>query len=991
LFTGTFISSAQNTGDGFATITLLKTPATGLNFDGADDYIKLPSPQLANLNTFSFEAWVKMTPNIGSMAIYGEGNPTTLNQMFSIIPYGAGNMEIVLRNSSNIGLVVSGTVGTLTPGQWSHLAFVRTSATTAKLYVNGVNTDNFTFTDPGFIDVTVANIGIRQRSNIEYFFNGSMDDIRLWNRALCADEVAATMNCELGAAQTGLLSYYKFNQGNVGENNPTINTLTDAAGTKTGSLMNFALTGNTSNWTTGQATGTCAAFVAPVATISGPASACINAPATLTASIAGGLWTSNSPAVATINASTGVIAPLSQGTTQMVYTTACGAVSNFSFTVNALPSVSISATSAAVCAGLSTTLTTVSGGGNALHFNGSNTYVDLGTGVVLPTTFTEEAWIYSGSGNDGLFHGFLGTEAGVQRAPSMWIYNGKQIHGGFGNGSTFYYYITNEVILQNTWNHIAQTYDGTTLRCYVNGVQITSFQTFLAPPAGAVPYPTGVKNIGRVDNYFNGDMDEVRLWNIVRTPAQILADMNRSIAANTSGLVGYYKFSEGSGTTTADATAGARTGTFVNGPTWTVSSAPVGATISWSPSAGLNTTAGAIAIATPAATTTYTATATDASTLCVATANYTVTVNPLPTISSITGNTSICTGTATTLTAASAASGAVYKWYSAATGGTALFTGAAYTTPVLSANATYYAEVTNGSGCISARTPVTVIVNALPPTTIGISASGPLTFCAGGSVTLKASSAAGNALQFNGGNYTESVNSALPLGNASRTIEAWVKTTGGGAVVNWGTTLTQQRSGLLIIGGHVYYVGENNDLQGSINVADGNWHHIAATWNGATLRLYVDGNADNSAPLSTHNTTGTTLRIGRRSVGDAQTEYFNGSVDEVRIWNIAKTQAQIQASMNLNTAFNSTGLVAYYQLDETSGTSITDATANNATGTLFASPTRVSSGSHYQLQQLPMDYRRYRGRCIVDHDFHRRQLQRWYSPMPMVVQGVRLD
>jgi len=82
----------------------------------------------------------------------------------------------------------------------------------------------------------------------------------------------------------------------------------------------------------------------------------------------------------------------------------------------------------------------------------------------------------------------------------------------------------------------------------------------------------------------------------------------------------------------------------------------------------------------------------------------------------------ICYGTSTTLTASS---GTVYKWYSAATGGTAIFTGATYTTPSLTATTNYWISNTTG-GCESPRTMVTVSINPLPT----VSVSSP-TVCAG--------------------------------------------------------------------------------------------------------------------------------------------------------------------------------------------------------------------------------------------------------------------
>ena len=72
---------------------------------------------------------------------------------------------------------------------------------------------------------------------------------RLWNRALPQSEIMNNMNCELPTGQTGLLSYYQFNQGANGADNSTVTTLIDASGnSNTGTLTNFALSGTTSNW-----------------------------------------------------------------------------------------------------------------------------------------------------------------------------------------------------------------------------------------------------------------------------------------------------------------------------------------------------------------------------------------------------------------------------------------------------------------------------------------------------------------------------------------------------------------------------------------------------------------------------------------------------------------------------------------------------------------------------------------------------------------------
>jgi gliding motility-associated-like protein len=113
----------------------------------------------------------------------------------------------------------------------------------------------------------------------------------------------------------------------------------------------------------------------------------------------------------------------------------------------------------------------------------------------------------------------------------------------------------------------------------------------------------------------------------------------------------------------------------------------------------------------------------------------TVTVNPIPLAPTAVGTT-ICQGTSATLSAT--APGGTYNWFVAPTGGTTLFTGANYTTPILSVTTTYYVQTTVG-GCISPRSAVTVTVTPTPaaPTAAGI------TICEGNSTTLTATAPGG--------------------------------------------------------------------------------------------------------------------------------------------------------------------------------------------------------------------------------------------------------
>lgn len=96
----------------------------------------------------------------------------------------------------------------------------------------------------------------------------------------------------------------------------------------------------------------------------------------------------------------------------------------------------------------------------------------------------------------------------------------------------------------------------------------------------------------------------------------------------------------------------------------------------------------------------------------------------------------VCSGEGAVLTVKSPQTGLIYRWYSTATGGSALFTGNAYTTPPRTANAVYYLEAASGGGCVSAsRTPVNVTVNAVPAAPQV--AAGSIQICPGQTATLE--------------------------------------------------------------------------------------------------------------------------------------------------------------------------------------------------------------------------------------------------------------
>ncbi|MCI0395709.1 MAG: FG-GAP-like repeat-containing protein, partial [Chloroflexi bacterium] len=124
-----------------------------------------------------------------------------------------------------------------------------------------------------------------------------------------------------------------------------------------------------------------------------------------------------------------------------------------------------------------------------------------------------------------------------------------------------------------------------------------------------------------------------------------------------------------------------------------------------------------------------------------------------------------------------------------------------------------------------------------------------------------------------------------------------------------------------------------HDLLATSNVADGQWHHLAATYDGAWKRIFVDGVEENAAPMfGPVNVTTAPLAIGENL--QAPGRFFNGVIDDVRLWNIARTPAQIQTDMNRSFYGNWPGLVASWPMDEGIGGTIFDQTSSNNDGSL---------------------------------------------------------
>jgi hypothetical protein len=164
----------------------------------------------------------------------------------------------------------------------------------------------------------------------------------------------------------------------------------------------------------------------------------------------------------------------------------------------------------------------------------------------------------------------------------------------------------------------------------------------------------------------------------------------------------------------------------------------------------------------------------------------------------------------------------------------------------------------------------------------------------------------GNGISFNGVNSVISVNNTMASSISSNmTIEAWVDPATAGNV--WkpiigksykGTQLSYVVQGVTPQNGvpSMYLAPAANNLLGSSPLPTNQWSHVAATYDGTTVRLYVNGLlVASQAQTGSPSPSTDALQIGSDGMLGA---FWNGKIDEVRVYNTALTASAIQADMN---------------------------------------------------------------------------------------------
>jgi Concanavalin A-like lectin/glucanases superfamily/FG-GAP repeat len=216
----------------------------------------------------------------------------------------------------------------------------------------------------------------------------------------------------------------------------------------------------------------------------------------------------------------------------------------------------------------------------------------------------------------------------------------------------------------------------------------------------------------------------------------------------------------------------------------------------------------------------------------------------------------------------------------------------------------------------------------------------------------------GNMAIFNGSSEI-SAPSSTDVEFADGTIEFWVNPTftsspgynpcmiscrngGGGSGTRYSYHMQAGKTGIDLYNGSV--------VEWSYSFTAGQWYHISIVESGTTVQIFVNGVSIGTKTIGSSSITGQPFNIGSAGNG---VEGFIGQIEEVRVWNTARTQGQIRENMHLTLSGDETGLVAYYQINESTGNAMDAANGNNAslngTATRTPSTLSVSGGTSFRM------------------------------------------
>jgi len=150
--------------------------------------------------------------------------------------------------------------------------------------------------------------------------------------------------------------------------------------------------------------------------------------------------------------------------------------------------------------------------------------------------------------------------------------------------------------------------------------------------------------------------------------------------------------------------------------------------------------------------------------------------------------------------------------------------------------------------------------------------------------------------------------------------------------------------------------GLNHPILGTTPIEPGTWHHAAATYDGGTWRLYLDGNLEAELVVGrlpqAASLQPAALATALNSLGESSGR-LEGALDEVRIWSIARSGDEVRASLNSRISTPEPGLVGVWGFDAGEGTEVRDTSGNDLNGTITGTGWSRDAGAPFDIDIHP--------------------------------------
>jgi hypothetical protein len=515
------------------------TPGNALAFDGVNDYAA-DDTYYNQLNTpqFSYTAWAKVTGNDNKYRAVFSSRGIEPFKGVTLYASASNKWQLLIGDDSQWYSIFSPDI--IVNDQWYYIACTY-DGMTLKLFVNGdlvaqTQVSNYVVNpDQPF------SIGKVSESN-NYYFNGLIDEITVWDRPLTEQEVNEIMHQQVSVDENGLLAYYNFDETNAAK-------IYDRTWTPFFFDLPLHNMDPATDWVESHALITPFAREATQLTTNGFVANWDSIPNAVeyTLEISDKENFSNIIVNETMDSNSYHLTGIDEGTVLYYRVKAkTDKESDYSNTVRVNVPMAVP--------------------GNALSFNGTNQRIDAYN--VSTANFrrglTLEAWIKTPDNTRHTkFLGFFRSGGGNRNLLN--ITSNKKLT--YWDDTKGYLNSPNpdDTLANNTWYHVAMVIEPNN-NCYVyqNGEIMVSFTTSVLPLTDG-RFTIGCDwDGGSTNDYFSGMMDELRVWDYPRSREQLQNNMHNPIAPDENGLVAYYHFDNHSGNTLYDLTSNKYHGSMIN-------------------------------------------------------------------------------------------------------------------------------------------------------------------------------------------------------------------------------------------------------------------------------------------------------------------------------------------------------------------------------------------------------------------------------------------